>query len=367
MNAAESTDLAPSPAAETPSAAGDESTALAIVEPVSPGREAIVAFRRGDEPSPDVGRRAVTVYLETLRSDESRATVRACLKRVATALDRDTSEWETLPWHMLTADGGTRARAALLETYGPTTARTTLSILRSVLRTAWRLGQIDGDRFERVTSWGPVKGESPIRGRELSKEEIGQLRAWCDRQPAFYGALAWGMIASALGAGLRRIEIVRLRVADLADDSRHLLIHGKGSKVVVHPIDAWVGASLESWIAQRSRVPFAHSAMFSYATPQRVRQAQISKWQVWKLLQEVGDGAKLAHFTPHDLRRTYVTAFLRKRGDLSMAKNLARHANEATTARYDMRKKEEIAEAAEVVGAEWFGEASSSDRRRPGS
>lgn len=312
-------------------------------------------FRATEDPSADALRHPATVYLAGLRSDESRATVRSCLKRAAIAVKHDPAAWETLPWATLTAEGGTAAKAWLVSHYGPSTARTTLTILRSVLRTAWRLGQLDGDRFERVTSWGPVKGETPIRGRELTREEIGTMRRWCEGQSDFYGALCWAVVSCALGAGLRRIEVVRLRVGDFADDARHLLIRGKGSKTVVHPIDAWVGASLESWLAQRERLPFEHDAMFAYATPQDVRQAAISKWQVWRLLQEVGDGAKLAHFTPHDLRRTYVTAFLRKKGDLSMAKNLARHANEATTARYDMRRTEETARAAEVVGAEWFG------------
>lgn len=339
----------------------EATTAIVLVDDSASETAVVVRDERWnalDKPAADESRNPATVYVASLTTKQSKATAVSALKRVAAILGEEPERWEKLPWALLTASAASDVRAALVDKYGPTTARTTLSILRSVLRTAWRMGQVSGDRFERVTAWGGVKGETPVKGRELSAEEIRALKQHCERQQAGYGALHWAVCACALGGGLRRFELAGLRVSDLSDDGRHLLIRGKGNKTVVHPIDAWVGGALEEWLAWRDRIKpaLAHDGMFAYArgASDIVTDAPINEWHVWKLLTTLGAEAGLAHFTPHDLRRTYLTAYIRKKKDLAMAQKLARHASQATTARYDMRTVEEMAEEAKVVGDVWF-------------
>lgn len=336
------------------------STEHAIAQVEAPARGELVSTQR-----PRAERRnAARVYIDSLQTEDSRASGIGALRRVARVLDLDPDQWDVLPWHALTASAASRARDRLTTQHAPTTARQSLNILKGVLKTAWRLGQIDREQWMRVTDWSPVRGSMPTVGRELAKEEIQQLKAYCEKCPPFYGALAWAMFACALGGGLRRIELVRLRTTDLSDDARYLLVQGKGGKTATQPIDAWVGAAVESWLAQRSRLEFQHDRMFVYAeSARRINKQPISKWQVWKMLQDVANAAGVAHFTPHDLRRTFITAFLREKGDLHRAKELARHASITMTARYDRRGPEETAEAAKVVGQVWFGETKRSKTR----
>ena len=296
---------------------------------------------------------AAVSYVDSLATG-SRATTISSLKRCLRALGQRKMAWSEAPWGHLTVEAATRIRSKLLDRYNPTTVRHTLTILRCVLRRAFALGQMTAERLARVTSWRPVTAEAIERGRGLTKDEIMQLRTWCERQPAFTGSMAWAILSIALGAGLRRDELCKLRVGDLSDDGMHLLVQGKGSKEAVQPLDAWIGGAIEAWLAQRSRFAFDHERLFVPVTPDgRARNRPMTSYDIWRFLQFIGRSAQVDHFTPHDLRRTYCTTFLELTGDLSMARVLMRHRSVNTTAKYDKRTKQAAERAAAVLGKHW--------------
>jgi integrase len=68
-----------------------------------------------------------------------------------------------------------------------------------------------------------------------------------------------------------------------------------------------------------------------------------------RICEKRGQEAGLREFSPHDLRRTYISVLLDRGVDLATAADLAGHASPNTTKRYDRRGERARHAAAEVV------------------
>jgi len=59
------------------------------------------------------------------------------------------------------------------------------------------------------------------------------------------------------------------------------------------------------------------------------------------LLKKRSFEANIKHCSPHDFRRTFVTRLLESGIDINTIRQLAKHSDIQTTARYDLRDKKE--------------------------
>lgn len=72
---------------------------------------------------------------------------------------------------------------------------------------------------------------------------------------------------------------------------------------------------------------------------------------VYHLLEKLGRSAHLHDFSPHDVRRTFITTLLDKNVDVLTVARLAGHEDPKTTMRYDRRGQRALAQAADTLGA----------------
>ncbi len=69
-------------------------------------------------------------------------------------------------------------------------------------------------------------------------------------------------------------------------------------------------------------------------------------YTLYKLLKTV---TKESRFSPHDLRRTFVSDLLEAGADIAIVSKMAGHANVQTTARYDRRPEEAKIKASKLL------------------
>jgi integrase len=336
-----------------------EATAIVVDEP---GFSPLVPPSDGRQPLPN----PVRMYLASFTSDQSRRAMRDCLQRIVRLMGKwngDRERYMRLAWWQLDASQTTEIRRLLVANVSPATVKLSLACLRGVLRACWRLGYIDGDRFARVTAWQRVEGgDERVAGRMLSTEELARVRAAYASEGAFLGALDGAIFELGVGGGLRRDEIARLELTDLTDDCKSLRVLGKRRKIRHQPLPDHTAGALKCWLAQRARFPFGSARLLIPVVGGRAEDRAMTAKGVWERMRELGRLAKVK-FSPHDLRRTYISTALDVT-DLATAQKLAGHADPRTTVRYDRRPEAVRRDAATKIGDALAPSAAGTLRRR---
>jgi len=256
---------------------------------------------------------------------------------------------DTLDWAALRYAHTQAIRAKLAETRAPAGVNKILAALRGVLKEAWRLGQMDAETYERATDLPGVRGERLPRGRALRPKELQKLFEACARDEHAAGRRDAALIAILYGGGLRRSEVVALGITDYNVETSELRVrHGKGQKARICYATNGAKLALDAWIAVRGSEP---GPLF-WPADGRGRplvNRRMTDQAVLLLLQRRAEQARVSFFTPHDLRRTFISDLLDSGADMVTVQKLAGHANVQTTAGYDRRGEETKRRAAELL------------------
>jgi integrase len=260
----------------------------------------------------------------------------------------------TLPWAALRYEHTQAVRAVLAERYAPSTANKMLAALRGVLREAWRLDLLPAEAYRRAADLPAVRGSRLPRGRALSAGEIRALFAACAADPSPAGARDAALFAVLYGAGLRRAEAVALDVGDYgADDGALTVRRGKGRKARRCYLANGGQAAVGGWLAVRGTA--AGPLFLPIDKAGRIKWRRLSDQAVLVILRKRARQAGVAPFSPHDLRRTFISDLLEQGADVSAVQQLAGHANVATTARYDRRGEQAKRRAAALLHVPYAG------------
>lgn len=251
------------------------------------------------------------------------------------------------PWGGLRYQHTQAIRTRLAEGYAFTTANKMLSALRGVLREAWRLQQIPAEDYQRAVDLKPVRGSTLPAGRGLDAGEVKALFVACkDGTPS--GARDAALLALLYGGGLRRSEAAALDASDYDTATGALTIrHGKGNKARTVYLKNGSRAAVEDWLTIRGTDsgPLLYAVRKSGALePQR-----ITGQAILYILRKTALRGGVAAFSPHDLRRSFISDMLDAGADIATVQKIAGHASPDTTSRYDRRGELAKERAAELL------------------
>jgi site-specific recombinase XerD len=287
------------------------------------------------------------VYIARLGSG-SRRTMSEALNTIAAIVTTGRADLETMPWAALRYQHTAAVRSALMEKYKPSTANKILAALRGVLKESWRLGYMTAEDYHRAADVPTIKAQTLPRGRALASGEISALMAACGREVSPAGIRDAALIAVLYGAGLRRSESVGLDLSDYNVETGELVIRGaKGRKDRLGYATDGSADALKDWLVVRGYDP---GPLFCNINKSgRITIHRMTDQAVLHILRKRGAEAGVASFSPHDLRRSFISDLLDAGTDISTAQQLAGHANVTTTARYDRRGEATKRKAAELL------------------
>ena len=223
-----------------------------------------------------------------------------------------------------------------------------LSALRGVLREAWRLGLMSAEDYHRAADLQAVRGETLPRGRALGAGELAALLRACSVDASPAGARDAALLALLYGGGLRRSEAVALDVADYDAETGALTIRSaKGRKDRTAYATNGAADALDDWLVIRGPEPGA--LFIPVNRGGRVLHRRMSGQAVMAIVAKRAREAGVAHASPHDLRRTFVSDLLDAGADITTVSKLAGHADVSTTSRYDRRGEVTKRKAAELL------------------
>lgn len=169
----------------------------------------------------------------------------------------------------------------------------------------------------------------PRLPNESQRSWLGRLELaqWLDAAERIGGdpyALACLLAINALRVG----EACATDVSDLGLDRHHhtLKILGKGAKPALIPLTPRMAHAVEQLLVDRKHGPLLRNQAGD----------RLNRESAGRVVRRIARAAGIAkHLTPHSLRHSAITAALNAGVDLRAVQQYARHADPATTIRYD--------------------------------
>lgn len=258
------------------------------------------------------------------------------LRRCADIL-RPSATPDCYPWHTLDYARVMRVRSHLLDAgYAVATVNMALSALKSVAGAAFSMGLLDADRLTHIRSVRRISGDARRQGRALDSSEIRAMLEAATGYAVLRSQRDRAILLLLCGAGLRAGELVALNVEDVDVTTGIVWVRqGKGRKSREIHLARKVCTQLKRWLKVRG----VHDGpLFSrISRADRSGHQRLTTTGLTGLLRQLCELAAVEYFTPHDLRRTFITQLLEQGIDINIVRQLAGHADISTTTRYDCR------------------------------
>jgi site-specific recombinase XerD len=279
-------------------------------------------------------RNPAAVYLASLRSEHSRRTMRQALATIAEYLTGSPDLW-ACPWESLRFQHTAAIGAYLAGKYAPATTNKMLSALRGALQAAWQLDLMTAEEYHKARKVQGVIGSTLPAGRGMTAGEISALMAACEADSSPAGARDGAIIALMYSCGLRRAELAALDLENYDRETGALVVLGKRQKERFSYLAGGAAMAMADWL--RVRGDESGALFWPIGKAGRLTNKRLTTQAVYRILHKRGSQAGVKPFSPHDLRRTFVSDLLDAGADIVTVQKLAGHSSAETTARYDRR------------------------------
>lgn len=282
-------------------------------------------------------------YLMSLRAESSRLSMGSFLNNMARMMGFQ--DLRSCPWGMLRRHHVQAILTMLSETAkAPATINNYLAAIKGLAYEAWMMKLIDTDSYQHIKAVKSVRGTRLPKGRALSSEEVRQLFSACEEDKASTGVRDSAILATLIGCGLRRAEIVALDLESYERREQSLRVIGKGNKERLAFLPLGAHRRIDQWVEEvRGEEPgplFCRIRRHDLVTDSR-----LSSQAIYYILNMRRVQAGIAPCAPHDLRRTFASTMLANGEDLMTLKDAMGHASFNTTQKYDLRGNDRLREA----------------------
>jgi len=274
------------------------------------------------------------VYLSKLSKSARRVQADA-LNVIAGILIPD-SDHLSFPWHKIEYQHLQAVRTFLQEEYSIASINRMLSAVRETVKQAWLLKQIPAEQYLRVKQVKNVKGSRLPAGRHITHGEIKAIMDVCiaDESPSGFrdaAIIAW-MVS---GGGPRRSEVVSVNLSDYDSESGQIRIMGKGNKERTNYLENGAYDAMADWLTVRGDVSGPLFVPINKGGTMILRR--LTSQAIYNMLNRRIEQAGIKDFSPHDLRRTFISNMLEAGADLATISKIVGHQDLSTTAVYDRR------------------------------
>ncbi|RLV57766.1 site-specific integrase [Parashewanella curva] len=293
------------------------------------------------------------LYLSRL-SENSQRSIHSQMRSIAKLMNWDDSSYEDklseVDYEQILVIRSCLTHAC----WSPRSINRAVTAIKNIVKTAALLGQAEVKQASDLQSVKQMKF-ADHQGTPLTSKQVNQLFILLDFENGALAARNRAIFALFLGTGLRRSELADLKLADYNPNDHSLSVIGKGNKYRVIFLPKWVTLHLEQWLKHRGKKAgylMCWCAKQGKTTLQRA-MSHHTLYRLENTLKKIG----IQNASPHDLRRTYVTRLLEQGIDINTVRQMAGHANVATTTIYDKRDQAVMKKAAEQLSYQGVGTA----------
>ena len=218
--------------------------------------------------------------------------------------------------------------------YAPTTINLRLAAVRRVAFEAAVSGLLSPELAAGIRRVKGVRRIGVRVGNWLTAEQGKRLLAGVERG-SLRGKRNYAMLAMLIGCGLRRGELLALRVESIQLREEHWVIAdllGKAGHIRTVPVPRWVKDATDEW---KESSGITEGALFrSIHRTGRVWGTGMTPKVLWEIVREAASRAGIEKLAPHHLRRTCARLCRLAGGELDQIQFLLGHVSIQTTERY---------------------------------